>query len=73
MENCEEIKDGICIKCKETNKWIGFFSYNIFECIKTNLKNCLRCDDILGLTSCTECNDGFIKTTYGQCQKNSEI
>ena len=32
LENCEELKDGICTKCKETNKWIGFCANIIFNC-----------------------------------------
>ena len=71
FENCEENKDNICIKCKEVNSWIGFCANNIFGCVKSTTKICLRCDDILDITNCTECNVGFKGTKYGKCEKEN--
>ena len=71
FENCEENKDNICIKCKEVNSWIGFCANNIFGCVKSTTKNCLRCDNILDFTNCTECNVGFKETKYGKCEKEN--
>ena len=70
MENCEEEKDGICLKCKglENHWWNSICSNAVFGCIETPTKNCLRCDDILEFNKCTECKEGYRKTFYGGCE-----
>ena len=68
-DDYEEKKDGICVKCKEVNSWIGVCANDNFGCVKTNAKYCLRCNNLLDFNICTECYDGFIKTVYGKCTK----
>ena len=70
VDSCEEEKEGICIKCKDLDKSSlnGICVNNIFGCIETVNRNCLRCDDFMDFNKCTECKKGYIKTFYGGCE-----
>ena len=68
-KDCEEEEDGICIKCKNSDKfWVGTCANIVFGCMETTNKNCLRCDDIKEFNTCTECKEGYKKTFYGGCE-----
>ena len=70
--HCEEKDDkGFCKKCKKDNP-NGYYSYCLnrdFGCIDSFHKNCIRCDDILNLDICTECEEGFKIDKEGRCIK----
>ena len=70
--HCEEKDDkGICKKCKKDNP-NGYYSYCLnkdFGCIDSFHKNCIRCDDILNLDVCNECEEGFKIDKDGRCIK----
>ena len=75
MGVCEEEKDGICMKCKDNTKSTlnGYCSNKVFGCMEIIYnKFCLRCDDIFNFNNCTECQEGYNKTFYGGCRKDSQ-
>ena len=64
---CDEEKDGKCLKCKDilsVNSY-QFCANEIFGCIESAKMNCLRCDNLENLYECTECKEGYQKTTLG--------
>ena len=71
---CLEKKNGECLRCtKEKNK--NGFSYcanKLFGCIESIHDNCIRCDDLDDLLSCTECEEGY-DLFYGGCKKLDEL
>ena len=69
MEQCEEEKDGICVKCKDGDQSlrINFCANEIFGCVQARFRNCLRCENILDFNNCTECKEGFVKAFFGGC------
>ena len=72
FEDCEEIKDGICVKCNEYLDYgIFYCTNNYFGCIEQYFGNCTRCDNLTDLDSCTECKEGFIINSYGWCIENN--
>jgi len=67
-KDCIEMKDNNCLKCQDKKySWRSSCLNNIFGCIYTNTKNCLRCDNILDFKSCTECQEGFKLNEDGKC------
>ena len=70
-DKCEEMEDGICLRCKgDSDGYLKYYcSNNIFGCVQTINRNCLRCDNITDFNNCTECKEGFSKTFYGACEK----
>ena len=67
---CEEKRNGICQKCKSD---VGNFCLNKdFECIKIYSENCLECNDIFDLNSCTKCLNGYEINMFGRCIENGE-
>ena len=70
-KRCEEKKDGNCIKCKndDFDEGKNYCANEVFGCIGTVLQNCIRCDDILDLYSCTECEEGYEPNLYGVCYR----
>ena len=59
FEDCEEIKNGVCEKCMKFDDKSEFCSNEVFGCIKTNLNNCLKCNNILNLNECSKCIEGY--------------
>ena len=69
--HCEKFEKGICIKCQKENP-DGYYSYCLnkeFGCIDSFHKNCLRCDNILNLDECTQCDIGYELDKEGNCVK----
>ena len=69
--HCEKFEKESCIKCQEENT-DGYYSYCLnqeFGCIDSFHKNCLKCDDILNLDQCTECEKGYELDKEGNCNK----
>ena len=58
---CLEKKDGECLKCtEEKNDYdYSYCANKIFGCVETNEEKCVRCDDLLDLFACTECEEGY--------------
>ena len=71
IKRCEEKKDGKCLKCKNDDYDGGknYCANEIFGCIGTVLQECVRCDNILDLYSCTECVEGYEPNLYGVCYR----
>ena len=71
IDFCEEKKDGKCLKCKDIISENGyeFCANEIFGCLDNSIDNCLRCDNLNDLYSCTECKKGYKLTTNG-CEKS---
>ena len=69
--HCKKFEKGICIKCQKENP-DGYYSYCLnkeFGCIDSFHKNCLRCDNILNLDECTQCDIGYELDKEGNCVK----
>ena len=67
--HCEKFEKGSCQKCQKENLK-GYDSYCLnkeFGCIDSFHKNCLRCDDILNLNECTQCESGYELDKEGNC------
>ena len=71
VEKCEEKKDGKCMKCSEDNDGNEYCANDTFGCVKSLVKFCLICNNILDLTQCSECKEGYSKTPYGNCVKGN--
>ena len=75
--HCAVFEDGKCKKCQEDNPW-GYLTYclnEVFGCVDSFLNHCIRCDDIMDLNFCTECEEGYEIDEYGDCveiEYNSE-
>ena len=69
FENCEKNESNICIKCKESSEEKDYCLNEVFGCIKTDLKNCLKCDNIFDFNKCTKCLEGYTISVNGQCLK----
>ena len=74
VSRCREKEDGECLKYeKELNDTADSYCANkIFGCIETIDEECLRCDNLLELDSCTECKEGYI-LFYGICFDPSQL
>lgn len=67
--HCESKDRGICTKCQKENP-SGYFSFCLNKdlgCVDTFLKNCVRCDNVLELDWCTECEEGYEIDEIGDC------
>ena len=67
--HCWKFEKGYCIECQKKN-FKGYNSYCLnkdFGCIDSFINNCLRCDDILHLNECTQCERGYILDEEGNC------
>jgi hypothetical protein len=71
VDICEEKVDGICIKCKDVKgeRNNNYCANNIFGCVAIFDENCVKCNDILELYSCTECKEGYKVNINGLCVK----
>ena len=72
--HCEKNDEGVCTKCQKDNPF-GYNSYclnEVFGCVDTFLKNCIRCDNVLDLDLCTECEEGYDIDEYGDCIKKEK-
>ena len=70
-DNCEISYKGKCLKCKNDDFEDGknYCANEVFGCIATVLQNCIRCDNILDLYSCTECEEGYEPNPFGVCYR----
>ena len=69
--HCEKFEKNNCVKCQEENP-DGYYSYCLnkeFGCIDSFHKHCLRCDDLLHLDECTQCDIGYELDKDGNCVK----
>ena len=73
FENCEDKKDGICLKCKEINNGTHLCANEVFGCVETNIKNCMKCDKIQDFNFCTKCKEGYINNLNGICIKENKL
>ena len=70
FDDCEE-KDGeICNKCKERDYEDNLLCANKnYGCVETLTENCLRCDGLVDLYTCNECNEGYELDANYNCVK----
>ena len=70
MANCEENKDGKCLKCDSEKTENGYFycANDVFGCIEGHFENCVKCNNLLDLYECTECKEGYEKSLNGACK-----
>ena len=69
--HCETFIDGKCCKCQNDNPW-GYLGYCLneeFGCVDTFLEHCIRCDDLMNLDVCTQCEEGYEIDEFGGCIK----
>ena len=73
--HCEKNDEGVCTECQKDNSF-GYFSYclnEVFGCVDTFLQNCIRCDNVLDLDLCTECEEGYDIDENGDCVKKENL
>ena len=64
--HCEETEEGVCQRC--LNDIFDSYCLNeYFGCIPSTYGNCLECNDILHLSRCTKCHDGFELNNFNIC------
>ena len=70
IDICEEKENGKCKKCKDiiNSNNFEYCANEIFGCLETWVRNCLRCDDLSNLYECTECEEGY-DYFYNTCRK----
>ncbi len=68
IKDCLEEKNNICLKCGENQfSWLSYCLNDIFGCVDTYSKNCLKCNNINDFNSCSECLEGFSLNENGEC------
>ena len=69
IDVCEEKENGKCKKCKDIIKENGYeyCANEIFGCLESVSKNCLRCNNLTDLYQCTECKEGYHFDLYNFC------
>ena len=69
IDVCEEKENGKCKKCKDIIKENGYeyCANEIFGCLESVSKNCLRCNNLTDLYQCTEYNEGYHFDLYNFC------
>ena len=71
--HCEKEVDGICQRCMSLEEDYYFYCLNsFFGCVETFEENCLECNNISDLYSCTKCDKGYQLNEYGMCEKKEE-
>ena len=40
-----------------------------FGCVNSFDKNCIRCDDIMDMDVCTQCEEGYEIDEFGECSE----
>ena len=72
--NCEEKVNGKCIRCNNNSNKTNIYGYlikycanDIFGCVSTSYFHCLKCNNLENIHSCTECDEGYILNSYGNC------
>ena len=73
VNRCLEKKEGDCIRCINEEYGFNYCANKIFGCVETGFENCLRCDDFLDISSCTECKEGYKLLSNGHCEKLEEL
>ena len=71
IERCiDRNREGICLKCK-----VQYCSNDVYGCIESHFANCLRCNNLYDLYSCTECLEGYKVNIFGGCdsQRSNEV
>ena len=67
-DHCTNKTDGICQECM--NEIFDSYCLNdIFGCVKSIYNNCLECNDIFHLGTCTKCHEGYELNKYNICVK----
>ena len=67
--HCLEKNNNICLRCQNNEKWSYCLNKN-FGCLEMiNNENCLECDNILNLSKCTKCIEGYEENENGKCIK----
>ena len=71
VDRCEIENEGICIKCKDElgERGNNYCANDIFGCVAIFDENCVKCNDLLELYSCTECKEGYKVNINGLCVK----
>lgn len=70
LNDCETIEDEACVKCKAKNYEDNYLCANkYFGCVETLAKNCLRCDNLYDINTCTECHEGYMLDDNDECVK----
>ena len=71
VANCEERINGICVKCKNKIDFDGYLikycANEVFGCVETTYKNCIKCNNLKKIYACTECEEGYIINSFGDC------
>ena len=69
VEYCEEKIEGKCKSCKDGKDGTSYCANEIFGCVKTKVKNCLNCNNLYALNTCTECKRGYMQKYTSICEK----
>ena len=69
VERCIERENGngVCLKCKDE-----YCSNDVYGCVNSHYSNCVRCNNILDLYWCTQCEEGYKINTFGACDSESD-
>ena len=73
VANCEEMDGDECAKCNTEELFLDSLCINKnFGCVKTNIFNCLKCDNDTNFESCNQCIDGYELEGDYYCNKIEE-
>ena len=71
--HCVEKNNGACQKCqKKENDTFNYCLNSALGCVETELKNCLKCDDIFNFNKCNECAEGYELNDKNQCNEKKK-
>ena len=65
-DHCIEKVDNVCKKCEGIGE--NFCLNNVFGCVQSYIDHCLECNQILDLTNCTKCEEGYEINEFSQCE-----
>ena len=73
LKECEDEEDGTCNKCNEKDYEDNLLCANkYYGCVETLAENCLRCDDLYDINTCTECAQGYVLDSNEECVKEDK-
>ena len=68
-KDCIEKNGDTCIKCLNSNNNIYSCLNEVFGCVDTLVKNCLKCDNLTNFNKCTQCDEGYELNERYECDK----
>ena len=69
VKRCNERENGngVCLKCEG-----DYCANDVFGCVMSHFTDCIRCNNLYDLYTCTQCDEGFKINEKGGCDSISD-